>query len=44
MSEEHRTLARKVAVGVVGLPLVVGGVVVVGVGLLGEGKGGRSEA
>lgn len=31
MSEEHRTLARKVAIGIVGLPLLAGGVVV-GVG------------
>ena len=33
MSEEHRTLARNVAIGIVGLPLAVGGVIV-GVGWL----------
>ena len=33
ISEEHRTLARNVAIGIVGLPLAVGGVVV-GVGWL----------
>ncbi len=39
MSEEHRTLARKVAIGIVGLPLAVGGGVV-GVGWLwSEGDG-----
>lgn len=43
MSEEQRTLARKVGVGVVGLPLLVGGVVV-GVGWLGRGNGrGKGE-
>ena len=33
MNEEHRTLARKVAIGIVGLPLVFGSVVVGGVWL-----------
>ena len=33
MNEEHRTLARKVAIGIVGLPLAFGGVVVGGVWL-----------
>lgn len=33
ISEEHRTLARNVAIGIVGLPLAVGGVLV-GVGWL----------
>lgn len=42
MSEEQRTLARKVAVGIVGVPLVVGGVVG-GVGWLGLWGGGDGE-
>ena len=33
MNEEHRTLARKVAIGIVGLPLAFGSVVVGGVWL-----------
>ena len=28
MSEEHRTIARKVAIGIVGLPLAIGSIVV----------------
>ena len=35
MNEEHRTLARKVAIGIVGLPLAFGSVVVGGVWLWG---------
>ncbi|KAM0802714.1 hypothetical protein BDR22DRAFT_819394 [Usnea florida] len=36
MNEEHRTLARKVAIGIVGLPLAFGSVVVGGTWLWGE--------
>ena len=36
MNEEHRTLARKVAIGIVGLPLAFGSVVVGGVWFWGE--------
>ena len=35
MNEEHRTLARQVAIGIVGLPLAFGSVVVGGVWLWG---------
>lgn len=40
MEEGHRTLARKVAVGVVGVPLAFGGLVVGGVWVWGGGGGG----
>lgn len=45
MSEEHRTLARKVTIGIVGLPVGVGMVVVGWQWVRGEGEeegeGGR---
>ena len=43
MEEEHRTLARKVAVSVVGVPLAFGGVVVGGAWLWGRGGGGGGD-
>ena len=38
MNEEHRTLARKIAIGIVGLPLAFGSVVVGGVWLWRENE------